>query len=98
MTRQLEQVREDRQKKNDAALLLALDGGLVDDVGRAGAVLLGFSVAINPAECLITLRVELAGRRQIAFVGAATIQDAILKACREARHDRLRFRDDKFGG
>lgn len=98
MTRQLEQVREDRQKKSDMAVLLAIDGGLTADVGRSGAVLSGFSVRLDGGDCLLTLRAELAGRRQISFVGAETLTAALIKVCREARRDRLVWRADKYGG
>lgn len=98
MTRQLEQGREERQKKRDLALIVALEYGLVQDIGRAGGVLLGFSVKISPEDVLMTVKVELAGKRQIAFVGAATLPDVVLKACRDGRRDKLRWRADKYGG
>lgn len=97
MTRQLEQEREDRQKKRDNAVLLALEGGLAADVGHAGGELEGFSVRLNGGDCLITIRANVAGRRQICFVGAETLVDALLKSCREARQDKLKWRPDKYG-
>lgn len=98
MSRQLEQVREDRQKKKDLALLLALCGGLSDAVQHSGGVLGGFSVRISGGDCLLILKAEFPAGSQISFVGAEDFQDAVLKAVREARQDKLRWRADKFPG
>ena len=96
MTRQLEAQREEKQARMDRAVLLALEGGLVADLAHAGAVLSGFGVRLGGAEVLLTLRAELAGRQQISFVGSSSLPEAIVKACRLARRDQLRWRDDKF--
>lgn len=96
MTRQLEAVREDRQARRDRALIRALEYGLVDAVQHTGAVLSGFSVKIQPGDCLLMLKAVLAGRKQIAFVGAESLTEVLLKACRQGGRDKLQWRDDKF--
>ena len=96
MTRQLEQVREDKQRKHDQELVAALEFGLVEGLERAGASLSGFSMKYNPAECLITIRAEMAGRPQIAFVGAGSMSDCFIKSSRLAVTDKLNWRADKF--
>ena len=98
MTRQLEQVQEEKNSKRNNALLLALEGGLARDVARGGADLLGFSVKLNGGDCLIILRASLAGRQQISFVGATDFPEGLLKACREGRSDKLKWREDKYAG
>lgn len=96
MTRQLEQGMEDARSKRERAIVRAVENGLEDSIGFAGGVLLGFSVRTNPEDVLMTLRVELAGRKQIAFVGGSDLGSTLIKACREARQDKLKWRDDKF--
>lgn len=96
MTRQLEAKREQRQAKKDRALLIALEGGLEDDVARAGGVLTGFSARLAGVDCLLTVRATLAGKPQICFIGAESLVEAILKLGREARGDKLKWRVDKF--
>lgn len=96
MSRQLEQVREEKQKKLDAAVLLSLEGGLVEAVGRAGGDLVGIAIHWRGDGWLAIVKVELAGRRQIAFVGAETLAKLFVKITREANRDKLSWRDDKY--
>ena len=96
MSRQLEQVREQKQQRRDNAVLLALDGGLVESVGRAGGDLQGLAISLRGGDCLITVKATLAGKEQIAFVGAEDLIGCILKVVREARGDRLRWREDRY--
>ena len=96
MSRQLEAVQEARQKKHNSAVVAAVDYQLVEAVQRAGGVLLGFSVKLSGDDCLITLRVLLGGREQIAFVGGATLGLTLIKCVRLALSDKLSFRDSKF--
>lgn len=98
MSRQLEQGLEDARSKRERAIVRAVEDGLVDSVSRAGGVLLGFSVRHAPEDVLMTIRVDLAGRRQIAFVGGSDLGSTLIKACREARTDKLTWRADKFAG
>ena len=97
MTRQLEQEWEDRKRREVNELAMLVDGGLEAAVAHAGGVLTGFSIRLNSGDCLMTMRVVLAGRRQIAFVGSDTLGNVLRKATREARKDGLTFRDDKYG-
>lgn len=96
MTRQLEQVWEEQRKKRGLKILTAVEFGLVEDVGRAGGEFTGLGLKYNPAECLITVRAFVAGRPQIAYVGAATIGDCLIKVCRDARADKLKWKADKY--
>lgn len=96
MSRQLEQRREDAQKKRDQKILQAVEYGIVDDVGRAGGVFTGFGLRYGPAECLVTVRATVAGRQQIAFVGAEDLGGCLIKLCRLARQDKLVWRADKY--
>lgn len=96
MTRSLDEARESRQQKLDNALLLACEGGIEDALGHAGAELQGFSVKFRGHDVLLTARVVLAGRRQIAFVGSESLGGVLRKLCREARKDALNWKEDTW--
>lgn len=96
MSRQLEQGRELRQQKLDREVLFALETGVQDALSHAGADLVGLAVKFNGGDVLMTVKVVLAGRRQIAFVGAEDWPGAIRKLCREANADKLTWRADKY--
>lgn len=97
MSRQLEAQREIQQSKRDRALVQAIEYELVDAVASAGAILDGFSVRLGGNDVLVTLRGELAGRRQVCFVGGESLSDSLRKVVREAKQDKLVWRADKFG-
>jgi hypothetical protein len=46
----------------------------------------------------VTLRAELAGKAQVAFVGAETLPDALRKAVAEGYADKLQWKADRYGG
>jgi len=96
MSRQLEQAQEVRSRKLADELAAACDYGLEGAVAHAGGVLEGFSVRYGGADVLVTLRVVLAGRRQIAFVGAESLGAALRKVVWLARSDSLKFKPDRF--
>jgi hypothetical protein len=96
MSRQLEQQSEERTHREMVETYLACVGGLESALARSGAELLGFSARGSGGEYLITLRVFLAGRKQIAFVGSETLSGCLRKAVREAKRDKLTYRADRF--
>lgn len=97
MSRQMDADREQRQARKDVKLVAAIEFDLVRAVERSGAVLGGYSVRVGGFDCLVTLRAKLAGKAQVAFVGAETPADALRKAVREGLSDKLVWRDDKYG-
>lgn len=96
MTRQLDAFQEQRQARADRKLVAALEFDLVKAVAHAGGILQGFSVRCGDGDSLVTLRAELSGRGQVAFVGAETVPDALRKAVREGYQDKLKWRQDQF--
>lgn len=96
MSRQLEQGGEDRQKRQDSALVRAIQFELQGTVAHNGYELLGFSVRLDEWETLITLRAMTDGGRVVAFVGGETLAGAIVKAVREGKRDKLKWRPDKW--
>lgn len=98
MSRQLEQVREDRQRKFDHEVLIALEYGLVDAVQDTKRTFVGFAAKFGGSDWLLTVKGDLGDERQVAFVGGATLGDALVKAMREARTDKLRWRADNYVG
>lgn len=98
MTRQLEQVHEERQGRRARAAVNALEYDLVGSVAHAGGELTGLSVKLSGPDCLITVKAVLPGGRMVAFVGAETFLDALVKVCRVARADKLHWRADRYVG
>jgi hypothetical protein len=96
MSRQLEQIREDRQSRKDKALLLAVEGGLNDAIERSGGMLGGFSVKLNGGDCLLILKADFPAGSQISFVGANDFSEAIIKAVRLGNQDKLVWKADKY--
>lgn len=96
MTRQLEQIQEQRQAKSDRQLVAAVEFDLVGSVAHTGGVLQGFSVKLEDEDCLLILRATVAGRSQVSFVGSDSLANAFRKAVREAKRDRLKWKEDKY--
>lgn len=96
MSRQLEQKMEERARREREQALLAIYGGLSDAVERAGGALSGFSAKMSDWDCLLVLRAEFPGGKMVAFVGAADLPNALIKAVREGKRDELRWKPDKW--
>jgi hypothetical protein len=96
MSRLLEAAQEERTARHQQKVGEALDYGLSGHLAHAGATLLGFSMRYSEVDCLLTIRVELAGRPQVAFVGAGSMSMCLLKAIDLARRDKLVFKPDKW--
>ena len=73
-----------------------LDGGIEQSLLRTGAVLRGFTVKSSEYDCLVVVRVVLAGRVQVAFVGGSDFGHCMLKLADMAHRDAVRWKDDKF--
>lgn len=71
-------------------------GGLVGAVSRNGGELQGFSVRYGGFDCLITLRAEFPGGRQVCFIGAADLGLALIRAWDAANKDELRWKVDQY--
>lgn len=96
MPRTLEQVSEERETKRRDALVAALEYRLPGSLETQGVTLLGFAVKFDAYECLLTLKADIGGRREVAFVGGASVIDCILRAVNAAANDRLRWREDRY--
>lgn len=96
MTRQLEAKKEQRETARLNALAKALDYGLAGALEAQGIILIGFAIKYDAFNCLMTIRAEFGGVRNVAFVGSDNIINCILKAQSEARGDRLKWRVDKY--
>lgn len=96
MSRQLEQVQEERTARRNKEIVKAVEYDLVGSIGHAGGELTGFSVRIGATDTLLTLRAIVAGRPQIAFVGGSDTGSCLIKACSLGRQDRLQWKADRF--
>lgn len=98
MSRQLDKVLEERRQKRDRLIVAAIEYELSAAVSFNGAELVGLAVKFRGGDCLVVIKAVLAGRPQVAFVEAEDLGSALIKVCREGRQDRLRWREDKYGG
>lgn len=97
MSRQLEQHLEEGRARRDKAIIEAVEFGLADAVARSGAEYYGFAARCTASDCLLVIKGNLAGRRQVAFVGASDLGGALIKAVRLGKSDKLSWRPDKYG-
>lgn len=97
MSRQLEEHLEESRAKRNTAIIEAVEFGLSAAVEHTGAVYYGFAARDSPGECLLVIKGELHGKRQVAFVGAEDLGGALIKAVRLGRKDKLSWRPDKYG-
>ena len=96
MTRQLEQIQEERETKRREALVRALEFELPGVLETQGIILTGFAVKYDAYECLMTVKVIIGGERHVGFVGGASIIDCVLRAVEMGRNSRLRWKVDKY--
>lgn len=96
MSRQLDIKTEERETKRRDLLVKVLDYALAGSLETQGIELLGFAFKYDAFNCLMTIRAEIAGVRQICFVGSDSIINCFLKAHSEARNGGLRWRADKY--
>jgi hypothetical protein len=98
MSRQLEQALEQRETKRRDALVRALEYGLEGALEAQGITLIGFALKFDAYECLMTIKADVGGVRKVAFVGAGSPIDCILKAEQGASATRLRWKKDIYPG
>lgn len=98
MSRQLDQVREERERKRELALIRALEYELPDILDGQGIILRGFSVIWQEPNCLLTLRAVIGGKKMVSHMGGISVIDSILNAVSAAKSERLRWKADKWPG
>ena len=96
MSRQLDLEQEVRAAKRRDALVRALDYGIVGALESQGIELLGLSIRHRAFNCLLTIRADVGGDRQVAFVGSDSIINCFLKAESDASQGSLHWTIDKF--
>lgn len=89
---------EKRMKLEREASLLALYGGLVEGVERAGGVLWGLSVKFDGAGCLLVLKAEFPAGGMVGFVGGDDLAHVIRKGAAKAVRDEVKWREDRWNG
>lgn len=96
MSRQLEAKQEARRQKQDAAVLLAVYGGLEDAVSHAGGELTGLAIKWGSGDVLFVVKAILPGGPMVGFVGASDLSAGLVKVQREAQADRIRWKQDQW--
>lgn len=98
MSRQLEQASEERNRRRRKKIVEAVEYGLDSAIEHAGGELTGIAIKYNGGDVLLVVKVVLAGKQQVAFVGADDLGSGLVKVVREGFADRLRWREDRYGG
>lgn len=98
MSRQLEQELEARAATRRVHLAHAVDFGLQEAVESDGRTYEGFGFKHRPTDSLMVLKARTEAGAVVAFVGAGTLGDAILKATRMAVRGELAWKVDSWGG
>lgn len=96
MTRQADIKIEERETARRDQLVKVLEYGLVGALEAQGIELLGFAFKYDAFNCLMTIKAELGGTKNVAFIGSDSVINCFLKAYSEARNSRLRWRVDKY--
>lgn len=96
MTRHLDAAMEERDARRHEAIIRAVEFDLLRSVEVNGTSLQGFSVRLNDWECLITLRATRGGVREVCFVGAQDLGGCLIKCVREAKREKLHWKQDRF--
>lgn len=97
MSRQLENLQEQRSQQRRNKILEAVEYDLVESVGRAGGVMDGFAFKERGVDCLLVIKAEVSGRRMVAFVGSDNLGSLLIKAVRLAASDKLAWKADEYG-
>jgi hypothetical protein len=98
MSRQLEQHQEDKNNRRRKAIVNAVEFELLAAIRHSGAEPIGLAINFRAGDCLIVVKGMLAGRRQVAFVGAQDCGGALIKVGRLARADKLVWKEDRYVG
>lgn len=96
MSRQLEQKSEQKTTAKRELLVKVLDYGLVGALEATGIELIGFSFTYDAWACLMTIRADRGGRRDVCHVGSDTVINTFIKAYHDARGDRLVWKACKY--
>lgn len=96
MTNQLDEKRALHAEAIANEVLAAVEFELQGSIAHAGGTLVGFSVKFGEVDTLMILRVVLAGKAQVAFVGAPDLASCFRKAVGEAYSDGLRWKPDEY--
>lgn len=96
MSRQLEQLTEERETKRRDSVIAALEFELAGAVEFIGGEMRGFSIKYDNFEALLTYKATFQGIQKVAFVGSDTPMNCIIKAANMAKHKRLKWKDDRY--
>jgi hypothetical protein len=96
MSRQLDVQREQRERTRQNELVKALEYDFQGVLAASGLNLVGLAISLGQFDCLLTIKVEFDGCRQVSFASADTIMNCLIKGYRMAYSDSLRWQEDKY--
>ena len=93
----MDRLTETQGAKDDGEILdFMLNGGMSAKIHDSGGAFRGISLRQNAADVLMVVRADFDGQAMVAFVGAATMGQAVIKLEDSLFSDVLRWRVDRF--
>jgi len=96
MSRQLEQIQEQRTAKRHLELVKTIEYGLLGAVSHSGGILSGFTIKINDGECLLVLKADFGHLHRVAFVSGEDVGTVLIRGMNLARRDALNWKADAY--
>ena len=96
MSSEEERKAEAKKSRRLAAIGRAADSGLESTLSREGIDFVGLSYKNRLYDHLIVVKAVKDGEAVVAFIGASSFGDALLKAQREASRDKLVWKADRY--
>lgn len=96
MVKQTVKLQEAPASRRAVALEELLDTGLAGAIAYAGAELTGFSMKVGAVDSLVTLRALFPAGHMIAWVGADSMAETLLKSVRLIKSSDIRWHPDRY--
>lgn len=96
MSRQLEAIQERRSVVRQKNIVLAVEFALQDVVESQGGVFLGFAFMDRGSDCLLVLKADWGGEKQVSFVGSEDLGSCLIKAVKLGTAEKLVWKADEY--
>lgn len=96
MSRQLEELLEERTATRHKKLIRAVEFELQGSISHVGGELHGVVITFRELEVFLTLKASFEGKNMVSFVSEEDLGSALLKCVRQAYQNSLRWKPDKY--
>lgn len=96
MSRQLDQIQEQRTARRHLEIVKAVEYALQGAVERSGGEYHGFAYKHHEGDGLLIIKALFPSGQQVAFCGASDLGSCLTKATRLGNQDNLPWRADKY--